>query len=99
MEALDAWIAGDIDRTLTIWDDIVASHPMPADDDVDLGVLQHVAHVEGAGHVGGRDYEREDTAARLGGGAKDSLVDPPVRPVRLKPLWFVDLVELHGGII
>ena len=27
VEALDAWIAGDIDRTLTIWDDIVAEHP------------------------------------------------------------------------
>ena len=26
--ALDAWIAGDIDRTLAIWDDIVAEHPM-----------------------------------------------------------------------
>ena len=28
VEALDAWIAGDIDRTLTIWDDIVTEHPM-----------------------------------------------------------------------
>ena len=28
VEALDAWIAGDIDRSLTIWDDIVTEHPM-----------------------------------------------------------------------
>src|SRR5580700_4079118 len=28
VEALDAWIAGDIDRTLSIWDDIVTEHPM-----------------------------------------------------------------------
>src|SRR5262245_30925734 len=28
VEALDAWIAGDIDRTLTIWDGILAEHPM-----------------------------------------------------------------------
>jgi hypothetical protein len=28
VEALDAWIASDIDRTLTIWDDIVAEYPM-----------------------------------------------------------------------
>ena len=28
LEALDAWIAGDIDRTLTIWDAIVSEHPM-----------------------------------------------------------------------
>ena len=27
VEALDAWIAGDIDRTLTIWEDIVTEHP------------------------------------------------------------------------
>ena len=27
VEALNAWIAGDIDRTLMIWDDIVAEHP------------------------------------------------------------------------
>jgi len=28
VEALDAWIAGDIDRTLSIWDGIVTEHPM-----------------------------------------------------------------------
>jgi hypothetical protein len=28
VRALHAWIAGDIDRTLTIWDDIVTEHPM-----------------------------------------------------------------------
>ena len=28
VEALDAWIASDIDRTLTIWDDIVTEYPM-----------------------------------------------------------------------
>ena len=28
VEALGAWIAGDIDRSLTIWDDIVTEHPM-----------------------------------------------------------------------
>jgi tetratricopeptide (TPR) repeat protein len=27
VNALDAWIAGDLDRTLTIWDDIVTEHP------------------------------------------------------------------------
>ena len=27
VEALDAWIAGDMDRTLAIWDDIVTEHP------------------------------------------------------------------------
>ena len=28
VEALDAWIAGNIEHTLTIWDDIVAEHPL-----------------------------------------------------------------------
>jgi tetratricopeptide (TPR) repeat protein len=28
VNALDAWVAGDIDHTLTIWEDIVAEHPM-----------------------------------------------------------------------
>jgi hypothetical protein len=28
VEALDTWIAGDIDRSLTIWDEIVNEHPM-----------------------------------------------------------------------
>jgi tetratricopeptide (TPR) repeat protein len=28
VEALDAWVAGDLDRTLRIWDDIVTEHPM-----------------------------------------------------------------------
>jgi len=28
VEGLDAWIAGDIDRSLTIWEDIVTEHPM-----------------------------------------------------------------------
>ncbi len=28
VEALDAWIAGDIERSLTIWDAIVTEHPM-----------------------------------------------------------------------
>jgi hypothetical protein len=29
VEALDAWIAGDIDRTLAIWESIVTEHPLP----------------------------------------------------------------------
>ena len=43
---------------------VVAEHAMPADGDVDLGVLEHVADVERAGDVGRRDDEREDAAGR-----------------------------------
>jgi hypothetical protein len=28
VEALDAWVAGDLDRTLAIWDNIVIEHPL-----------------------------------------------------------------------
>ena len=42
---------------------VVAEHAMPADGDVDLGVLEHVADVERAGDVGRRDDERKDAAA------------------------------------
>jgi hypothetical protein len=28
---------------------------------------------------------------------KDALIDPPPRPMRFKPLWLIDLVDLHGG--
>ena len=40
----------------------VAEHAVPADGDVDLGVLEHVAHVEGAGDVRGRDHQGEGLA-------------------------------------
>ena len=50
---------------------VFAAHAVPADGDVDLGVLEHVAHVEDAGDVGRRDDEREDLGARLGDGAKE----------------------------
>ena len=43
---------------------VVAAHAMPADGDVDFGVLQHVADVERAGDIGRRDDEREDARLR-----------------------------------
>ena len=36
-----------------------AAHALPANNDVDLGVLQHVAHVEVAGNVGRRQRDGE----------------------------------------
>ncbi len=41
---------------------VVAEHAMPADGDIDLGVLEHVADVEDAGDVGRRNDEREGAA-------------------------------------
>ena len=45
---------------------VVAAHAMPADRDIDVGVLEHVAHVERAGDVGRRDDQREDAARIFG---------------------------------
>src|SRR5438874_2993704 len=70
---------------------------MPADDGVDLGMLQHVAHVERSGDVRRRDDEREDASTGFGGRVEDAPIDPPPRPVRLKPLWLIDLFDLHAG--
>ncbi len=39
-----------------------AAHALPANDDVDFGVLQHVAHVEVAGNVGRRQRDRKGLA-------------------------------------
>ena len=36
-----------------------AEHAIPMDGDVDLGVLEHVAHVQGPGDVGRRDDQGE----------------------------------------
>ena len=76
---------------------VVAEHAMPADGDVDLGVLEHVADVQRAGDVGRRNDEGKD--ARRGfsrGGAEDAGVDPPLRPMRLEPLGLVHFLNLHG---
>ena len=43
---------------------VVAQHAVPADGDIDLGVLQHVADVERTGDVGRRDDQGEDAAGR-----------------------------------
>ncbi len=77
---------------------IVAAHAMPADDCIDLGVLEHVAHVERAGDVGGRDHERKYAAAGLGIGMENAAVDPPLGPMRLEPLRLVDLIDLHWNL-
>ena len=68
----------------------VAAHAMPADGDVDLGVLQHVAHVERAGDVGRRNDERKYRFAGLECGVVDAGFDPPLSPVGLEPLGLVN---------
>jgi hypothetical protein len=75
---------------------IVAAHAMPADSDIDFGVLQHVADMQRTGDVGRRNNERKDARQRLFGGVEDAGVNPPLRPVRFEPLGLVNLIDLHG---
>ena len=73
---------------------VVAEHAMPADDDVDLGVLEHVAHVQ--------------DPVTLGGGMTSENMRPVLRPSALKMprsihhcaqcgsnRWFVHFLDLH----
>ncbi len=69
----------------------VAAHAMPADGDVDFGVLEHVAHVERAGDIGRGDDEREEIAAGLEFGVVDAALDPPLSPAGLEAPGLVDL--------
>ena len=75
---------------------VVAGHAMPADGDVDFGVLQHMADVQHAGDVRRGDDEREDAAGVFRGGAEDAGVNPPLRPMRFEPLGLVNFLDLHG---
>src|SRR5205085_1202491 len=76
---------------------IVAAHAVPADGDIDFGVLQHVTDVKHAGHIGGRNDEREYAAAGLGRGAENAGINPPLRPMWFEPLRFVHFLNLHGN--
>ena len=70
-------------------------HAVVADQRVHDRVLERVAHVQGAGHVGGRDHD----AVRLRAGAGDevSLPLPASVPALLYLMGVVGLV--HGGLV
>src|SRR6516225_1968136 len=70
---------------------------MPPDGDVDLGVFEHMADVQRAGHVGRWNNQRKHTAGPRLAGAEDRGIDPPPSPLRLEPLGLVDFLNLHGG--
>ena len=56
---------------------------------------RRVADVKGAGDVWGRNDKGEGRSGA--GDLEDALVDPPLGPMRLKPLRLIDFFELHGG--
>ena len=71
---------------------------MPPDDDVVLGVIEHVAHVEDTRHIRRRDHDRERSAGVFCACSEDSVFNPPLRPRRLKSLRLIDFIDLglHG---
>ena len=70
----------------------IAAHTAPAHGDIDLGVLQHVAHMERSGDVGRRDDQREYRLAGLVFGAVNTAFDPPLGPARFEPPWLVNFL-------
>jgi hypothetical protein len=55
-----------------------------------------MAHVEGAGDVGGRGNERIGRLIGVGVGDEEVFVDPARGPVGLEAAGLVDFVELDG---
>ncbi len=70
----------------------IAFHAVPADGDVDRGVLQHVAHVERAGYVRRGDDKREDGFTGLPFGVIDTAFNPPLGPPRLKAPGLINFI-------
>src|ERR1700691_2266130 len=66
-----------------------AAHAMPADEHVDLSVLQHVADVDRAGNIGRGKCDGKGAAAAIAGilGAKYFFVEPGFGPALFDFLW------------
>ena len=74
----------------------VAAHAVPADEHVDLRVLEHVADVDRAGDVGRRQGDRKHGAVSGIFGAKEFLVEPGLGPALFDFLRLVGLGNFPG---
>ncbi len=78
-----------------------AAHAMPAHDDVHLRLVEHVAHVQAAGHIRRRQQQREHwprfALGRRGHGEK-FFFDPVVGPARFNRARLVGFGQFvrHG---
>lgn len=66
---------------------------MPASENVNLRVLEHVADMDVPGYVRRWDDDRKNIAWRACIGTKEFLLYPSLRPSRLDELWLIDLGE------
>ena len=73
---------------------IVAEHAVPADQDIDLAVIQHVANVQRAGDIGRRNDDGKNGAGGARVGTVKLLIDPGSGPVRLDQLGIVGLGKI-----
>src|SRR5271165_3106142 len=72
-------------------------HALPTDDDVNLRMLQHVAHVKAAGHV--RGWKRQGKRRRRGTSRRrfdveQFFLDPVIGPARLNGAGVVGLGKI-----
>ena len=75
----------------------VAAHAMPADGDVDFGMLQHVAHVEEPVTLGGGMTSENVGFPGFILRAIDAGFDPPLSPAGLKAPGLIDFFNFHGS--
>ena len=73
-----------------------AAHAMPADGDVDFGVLQHVAHVEEPVTLGGGMTSEKMGLPGWYSARIDAGFDPPLSPTGLEAPGLIDFFNFHG---
>ena len=78
---------------------VVALHAPPARQDIDLGVVEHVADVQRTGHVRRRDDDGKNRAGRVHVGAKQVFLRPFLRPPLLDQLRLVSLGNLSRHVL
>src|SRR6185437_12506644 len=73
----------------------LAFHAMPADGHIHYGMVEHVTDMQRTSYVRWRNDQRKNGTAGYDVGAVQSVIHPPLRPMRLKTLWFIHFFELH----
>ena len=75
---------------------VVPAHPMPARQDVNFRVVQHVPDVQHPGHVRRRNHDGEYRPRCIRVGFEQRLIHPEVRPARLNLFRFVGFCDFPG---
>ena len=78
---------------------VVSSHPVPAGENVDLRVLQHVPDVQRSGHVRRRNDDRKHRPGRIRIRFEQLFLYPEVCPTRFDLLRFVRLCYLTSHAV